>query len=62
MRYVTTTPGYINHRFTGELIDTAANYVGAMADRPDTWSGADPEVLSKYNIPGRCCSIADAGR
>lgn len=50
--YVTTTSGYINHRFTGELIDTASNYIGEWPIDLDTWQWSeDPEVFRKYNVP-----------
>lgn len=52
VKYVTTTSGYINHRFTGEFIDTASNYEGAWPIDKDTWTWSeDPEVIKQYKIP-----------
>ncbi len=52
VRYVTTTSGYITHRFTGEFKDTAANYEGQWPIDKDTWQWSeDPEVLKAFNIP-----------
>ncbi len=52
VKYVTTTSGYITHRFTGEFIDTAGNYLGEWPIDFDTWQwSTDPEVLKHYNIP-----------
>ena len=53
VRYVTTTSGYITHRFTGRFKDTAANYEGMWPIDKDTWQWSeDPEVLKTFNIPG----------
>ena len=51
--HVTTTSGYINHRFTGKRIDTAANYcVGEWPLDTDTWQWSeDPELFKRCNIP-----------
>jgi sugar (pentulose or hexulose) kinase len=52
VRYVTTTSGYITHRFTGQFKDTAANYEGMWPIDKDTWQWSeDPEVLEAFNIP-----------
>ncbi len=52
VRYVTTTSGYITHRFTGQFNDTAANYQGQWPIDTDTWQWSqDPEVFKYYNIP-----------
>ena len=54
--YVTTSSGYLTHRFTGEFKDTAANNI--LLQWPidtDTWQWSDPE-LRAWNIPGRCSS------
>ena len=52
VRYVTTTSGYITHRFTGELRDTAANYEGMWPIDKDTWQWSDdPQVLETFNVP-----------
>jgi sugar (pentulose or hexulose) kinase len=46
-RYVTTSSGYITHRLTGRLVDTAANYEGVWPIDHDTatWS-SDPAVYA----------------
>jgi xylulokinase len=46
-RYVTTSSGYITHRLTGQLADTAANYEGVWPIDHDTatWS-SDPAVYA----------------
>jgi xylulokinase len=46
-RYVTTSSGYITHRLTGQLADTAANYEGMWPIDHDTatWS-SDPAVYA----------------
>jgi sugar (pentulose or hexulose) kinase len=50
--YVTTTSGYITHRFTGQFKDTAANYEGMWPIDKDTWQWSeDPEVLKAFNVP-----------
>ena len=52
VRYVTTTSGYITHRFAGSFKDTAANYEGMWPIDKDTWQWAeDPTVLKAFNIP-----------
>ncbi len=52
VKYVTTTSGYITHRFTGKFKDTAANYEGAWPIDKDTWQWSDdPSVLDTFNIP-----------
>ena len=49
---VTTTTGYLTHRFTGEFRDTAANYEGPWPLDKDTWNWSeDPAILEKWNIP-----------
>ncbi len=51
--YVTTSSGYITHRFTGRFIDTAANNIeGQWPIDADTWQWSeDPAVLALWNIP-----------
>lgn len=50
--YVTATTGYINHRFTGATVDTAANYVGEWPIDNDTWDwSGDPAVFERYRVP-----------
>jgi sugar (pentulose or hexulose) kinase len=52
VRYVTTTSGYITHRFTGEFRDTAANYEGMWPIDKDTWQWSDDQkVLETFNVP-----------
>jgi sugar (pentulose or hexulose) kinase len=52
VRYVTTTSGYITHRFTGQYKDTAANYEGMWPIDKTTWQWSeDPEILNTFNIP-----------
>jgi sugar (pentulose or hexulose) kinase len=52
VRYVTTTSGYITHRFTGQFKDTAANYEGMWPIDKDTWQWSkDPDVLKTCNVP-----------
>ncbi len=52
VRYVTTTSGYITHRFTGQFKDTAANYEGMWPIDKDTWQWSqDPEVIKTFNVP-----------
>jgi len=52
VRYVTTTSGYITHRFTGCFKDTAANYEGMWPIDKDTWQWSDdPQVLEAFNVP-----------
>jgi len=52
IRYVTTTSGYITHRFTGQFKDTAANYEGMWPIDKDTWQWSkDPDILKTFNIP-----------
>ncbi|HEY3424872.1 MAG TPA: FGGY family carbohydrate kinase [Negativicutes bacterium] len=52
VKYVTTSSGYITHRFTGQFNDTAANYQGQWPIDTDTWQWSeDPEVIRKLNIP-----------
>jgi len=52
VRYVTTTSGYITHRFTGCFKDTAANLEGMWPIDKDTWQWSeDPTVLKTFNIP-----------
>lgn len=52
VKYVTTTSGYITHRFTGEFKDTAANYEGEWPIDKDTWQWCeDSEIFKKFNIP-----------
>ena len=50
--YVTTTSGYITHRFTGQLKDTAANHEGMWPIDKDTWQWSDdPDVVQEFQIP-----------
>jgi sugar (pentulose or hexulose) kinase len=51
--YVTTSSGYITHRFTGRFRDSAANNIeGQWPIDTDTWQWSeDPAVLSAWNIP-----------
>ena len=50
--YVTTTTGYIGHRFSGKRVDTVANLEGEWPVDKDTWQwSTNPEVFTKYNIP-----------
>jgi sugar (pentulose or hexulose) kinase len=50
--YVTTSSGYITHRFTGMFNDTVANYEGQWPIDKDTWQWSeDPEVFRQFNIP-----------
>ncbi|MCP1223627.1 FGGY-family carbohydrate kinase [Sebaldella sp. S0638] len=49
VRYVTTSSGYITHRFTGEFNDTAANYQGQWPVNTDTWEWSTDEEVMKYN-------------
>ena len=51
--YVTTSSGYITHRFTGQLRDTAANNIDIQWPvDSDTWQWSDdPAVLAHWNIP-----------
>lgn len=52
VRYVTTTSGYITHRFTGCFRDTAANYEGMWPIDKDTWQWSeDPQILETFNVP-----------
>jgi sugar (pentulose or hexulose) kinase len=52
VKYVTTTSGYITHRFTGQRKDTAANHEGMWPIDKDTWQWSeDPEVLKAFKIP-----------
>ena len=51
VRYVTTSSGYITHRFTGQFKDTAANYEGMWPIDKDTWQWSeDPAVLRAFNL------------
>ncbi len=51
--YVTTSSGYLTHRFTGRFVDTAANNIeGQWPVDSDTWQWSeDPAVLAQWNIP-----------
>jgi sugar (pentulose or hexulose) kinase len=52
VKYVTTSSGYITHRFTGNFNDTAANYQGQWPIDTDTWEWSkDEDVIQKYQIP-----------
>ncbi|HZK84095.1 MAG TPA: FGGY family carbohydrate kinase [Desulfosporosinus sp.] len=51
VKYITTSSGYITHRFTGEFNDTAANYQGQWPIDTDKWQWSDdPEVFKKLKI------------
>lgn len=45
VRYVTTSSGYLTHRLTGRLRDTAANYQGQWPMDTDAWAWADPSAV-----------------
>lgn len=51
--YVTTSSGYLTHRFTGRFVDTAANNIeGQWPIDSDTWQWSeDPAVLERWNVP-----------
>ena len=52
VKYVTTSSGYIAHRFTGNFNDTAANYQGMWPIDTDTWQWSeDEEYFNSMNIP-----------
>ena len=52
VRYVTTSSGYITHRFTGEFKDTAANYLGVWPLDTNTWQWyEDASRFGAYNVP-----------
>lgn len=52
VKYVTTTSGYITHRFTEQFNDTAANYQGQWPIDTDTWQWHEnEEVFKEGNIP-----------
>lgn len=49
--YVTTSSGYITHRFTGNFNDTAANYQGVWPMDTDTWQWyEDDQKIADYNL------------
>ncbi len=51
--FATTSSGYLTHRFTGELRDSAANNI--LLQWPidtDTWQwSTDPALFEQYNVP-----------
>lgn len=51
--YVTTSSGYLTHRFTGRFVDTAANNIESQWPiDSDTWRWSDdPAILEQWNIP-----------
>ncbi|UOQ44239.1 FGGY family carbohydrate kinase [Halobacillus salinarum] len=50
--YVTTSSGYITHRLTGQLHDSAGNYQGMWPIDTDTWDWSEDEaVFRTYQIP-----------
>ena len=51
--YVTTSSGYLAHRFTGRFRDTAANNIAAQWPiDTDTWQWSeDPAIFEHWNIP-----------
>jgi sugar (pentulose or hexulose) kinase len=53
--YVTTSSGYLTHRFTGQFRDSAANNIdGQWPIDADTWQWSeDPAVFERWNIPRR---------
>ncbi|MCM3761447.1 FGGY-family carbohydrate kinase [Alkalihalobacillus oceani] len=52
VNYVTTSTGYITHRFTGNFNDTAGNYQGMWPIDTDTWQWSeDKSIFQEYNIP-----------
>lgn len=52
VRYVTTSSGYITHRFTGQFKDTAANYQGMWPMDTDRWLWLpDGQDFDFYGIP-----------
>jgi len=52
VRYVTTTSGYITHRFTGQFKDTSANYEGMWPIDKNTWQWSqDPEIIKTFQVP-----------
>lgn len=52
VRYVTTSSGYISHRFTGKFKDTASNYEGPWPIDKNRWQWSDdPQTLEKYRLP-----------
>ena len=51
VKYVTTSSGYITRRLTGELQDSAANYLGVWPLDMDTWDYcSDDKALEEYNL------------
>ena len=56
--YVTTSSGYLTHRFTGRFRDSAANNIeGQWPIDADTWQWSeDPAAFERWNIPARCSS------
>lgn len=46
---VTASSGYISHRMTGRLVDTAANYQGCWPMDTDTWEW-DEERFADFNL------------
>ena len=52
VKYVTTSSGYITHRFTGEFRDTAANYQGMWPIDTDTWDWSESDrIIDEFKIP-----------
>ncbi|MHC6228976.1 FGGY-family carbohydrate kinase [Arthrobacter sp. MMS24-T111] len=50
--YVTTASGYLMGRLTGELTDTAANYVGPWPMDVRTWDWFDDQAkFESFNVP-----------
>ncbi|WP_235950535.1 FGGY-family carbohydrate kinase [Phycicoccus flavus] len=52
VRWVTTSSGYVTHRFTGRFVDTRANYAGAWPVDQETadWS-EDPADYVRTGLP-----------
>lgn len=48
VKYVTTSSGYITHRFTGNFNDTAANYQGQWPIDTDTWQWSEDDAVIKH--------------
>lgn len=52
VKYVTTSSGYITHRFTGQFKDTAGNYQGMWPINTDTWQWMeDGDEFDYFKIP-----------
>ena len=50
--YVTSFPGYLTHRLTGEFKDNIANYFGQWPVDYKSWAWSEnAAVMEKFNIP-----------